>query len=51
MKNWQSFFHNVKNSDFILESKKAELNKNKNLKQPDRLDAEWKLYVTLKINK
>ena len=32
-------FHRLKNSDFILESKMAELNQNKNSKQPDRLDA------------
>ena len=30
--------HRMKNSDFILESKIAELNQNKNLKQPDRPD-------------
>ena len=36
--------------DFILESKMAELNKNKNSKQPDRPDAVWKLYFTLEIN-
>ena len=29
----------LKNSDFILETKMAELNKNKNSKQPDRSDA------------
>ena len=28
-------FHRLKNNNFILESKMAELNKNKNLKQPD----------------
>ena len=28
-------FHRLKNSDFILESKMAELNQNKNSKQPD----------------
>ena len=28
-------FHRLKNSDFILESKMVELNKNKNSKQPD----------------
>ena len=28
-------FHRLKNSDFILESKMAELNQNKNLKQLD----------------
>ena len=28
-------FHELKNSDFILESKMAELNQNKNSKQPD----------------
>ena len=32
-------FHRLKNSDFILESKMAELNQNKNSKQPDRPDA------------
>ena len=37
-------------SDFILENKKEELNKNKNWKQPDRADAVWKLYFTLDIN-
>ena len=39
-----------KNSDFILESKMAELNLNKNSKQVDRPDAVRKLYFTLKIN-
>ena len=32
-------FHRLKNSDFILESKTAKPNQNKNSKQPDRLDA------------
>ena len=32
-------FHRLKNSDFISESKIAELNQNKNLKQLDRPDA------------
>ena len=32
-------FHRLKNNDFILESKMAELNQNKNSKQPDRPDA------------
>ena len=32
-------FHRLKNSEFILESKSAELYQNKNSKQPDRLDA------------
>ena len=32
-------FHRLKNSDFILESKIAELNHNKNSKQADRPDA------------
>ena len=36
---WQTFVHRLKNSDFILESKMAELNKNKNSKQQDRPDA------------
>ena len=43
-------FHRLKNSDFILESKMAELNQSKNLKQPDRPDAVWKLYFNLEIN-
>ena len=44
-----AYFHRMKNSDFILESKKAELNKGKNSKQ-NRPDAVSKLYFTLKIN-
>ena len=32
-------FHWLKNSDLIFKSKLAELNQNKNLKQPDRPDA------------
>ena len=47
----QIFFYGLKNSNFILESKKAELNQNQNLKQPDRPVAVWKLYFTLGINK
>ena len=47
---WQIFVHRLKNSDFILESKMAELNQNKNSKQSDRPDAVWKLYFTLEIN-
>ena len=43
-------FHRPKNSDFILESKIAELDQNKNSKQPDRSDAVRKLYFTLEIN-
>ena len=43
-------FHRLKNSDFILESKMAELNKNKNSKQPDRPDAVGKLFFTLETN-
>ena len=39
-------FHPPKNSDFILESKMAELNQNKNLKQQGRPDAMRKLYFT-----
>ena len=34
----------------ILESKMVELNQNKNSKQPDGLDAVWKLYFTLEIS-
>ena len=33
-------FHKLKSSDFILESKMAKLNQNKNLKQLDQPDAE-----------
>ena len=40
----------LKNSDFILESKIAELNQNKNWKEPDRPDAVWKLYFALEVN-
>ena len=47
---WQIFVHRLKNSDFILESKMAELNQNQNWKQPDRPDAVRKLYFTLEIN-
>ena len=43
-------FHRLKNSDFILESKMAELNQNKNSKQLDQPDAVRKLYFTLEIN-
>ena len=43
-------FHRLKNSDFILESKMAELNQNKNTKQLDLPDAVRKLYFTLEIN-
>ena len=32
-------FYRMKNSNFILENKMAELNQNQNLKQPDRPDA------------
>ena len=45
-----NFAHRLKNSEFNLESKMAELNKNKNSKQPDRPDAVWKLYFTMEIN-
>ena len=44
------FVHKLKNGDFILESKMAELNKNKNSKQPDWLYAAWKRCFTLEIN-
>ena len=49
MRNLASF-HRLKNSDFILESKKAELNLKKKSKQLDRPDAVRKLYFTLEIN-
>ena len=46
--NFQTF--DFQTFDFILESKMAELNQNKNLKQLDRLDTLRKLYFTLEIN-
>ena len=39
----------LKNSDFILESKIAELNQNKS-KNPDQPGTVWKLYFPLEIN-
>ena len=47
---WQIFVHRLKNIDFVLERKMAELNQNKNSKQPDRPDAVWKFCFTLEIN-
>ena len=47
---WENFVYRLKNSDFVLESKIAELNQNKNSKQLDRLDTVWKLFFTLEIN-
>ena len=47
---WFWDFHWLKNSNINLESKSVELNQNKNSKQPDRLDAVWKLYFTLELN-
>ena len=44
-------FSQLKNSHFVLESKTAELNQNKNAKQSDLPDALWKLYFALEINK
>ena len=35
----------LKHSDFILESRMAELNQSKHSKQPDRSDVVWKLYL------
>ena len=40
----------VEKSDFILESKMAGLNLNKNSEQPDQPDAVWKLYFALELN-
>ena len=42
-------FHRLKNNGFILESKIAELNQNKNSKQLDGPDAVRKLHFTLQI--
>ena len=47
---WQIFVHRLKSRNFSSESKKAELNQNKNSKQPDWPDAAWKLYFTFEIN-
>ena len=44
---WQIFVYKLKNSNFILESKMAELNQNKDSKQQDQPDTLWKLYFTL----
>ena len=43
-------FHRLRNSDLILESKIADLNHIKNSRQPNGLDAMWKLYFTFEIN-
>ena len=48
---WKTFAHRLKNSNFILESKKVELNQNKKSKQPDWPDAVRKLYFSFQINK
>ena len=47
---WQIFVHRLKNSNFVLESKMAELNKNKNSKKLNQPGAVWELYFTLEIN-
>ena len=49
MKNLANFYR-LESSNFILESKIAELNQIKSSKQPDRRDVVWKLYFTLEIN-
>ena len=43
-------FNRLKNRDFLLESKIAELNQNKNSKHLGQPDAVRKLYFTLEIN-
>ena len=48
---WQTFVYRLKNTDFVLESKMAELNQIKNSKQPYWPYTAWKLYFTLEINK
>ena len=45
----QELVEMLKNSDLILEGKMAELNQNKNSKQPDRPDAVSKFYFALEI--
>ena len=42
-----AYSHKLKNSNFILESKMAEMNQNKISKQLDRSDAVRKLYLIL----
>ena len=43
---WQIVIHRLKDGNFILESKMAELNEKKNFsKQPDWPDAVWKLHL------
>ena len=44
----QIFVHRLKNINFILESKIAELNKTKNSKQPDQPDAASKFILSWK---
>ena len=46
----QIFVHRLNNSNFILGSKMAEPNENKNSKQPDQPDAMWNFYFILEIN-
>ena len=43
-------FRRERKSDFVLESKMAKLNQNKNSKQLDWPDAVWNLHFALKIN-
>ena len=50
LRNWVNF-HRLKNSNFILQIKMAELNQNKNLKQLDHPGAVRKLYFTLEKDK
>ena len=45
-----TYFYRLKNSDFILGSKMAELNQNNNSKQPDESDSVWKLYFNSEID-
>ena len=45
-----AIFQKLKNSDFILESKMAKLNQNKNSNQPDRPDSVLKIRFTFEIN-
>ena len=47
---WQVFVHKLENSNFILESKKVELNQKKNSEEPHWPDAVWKLFFTFEIN-
>ena len=48
---WQIFVYRMKNSDLIWEIKMAELNQNKDSKQPDRSETVWEnKWIAILIN-